>query len=82
MIGAGRREAVALVDRLQALFAEGQVEAVTLSVGIALTGPPDYLDFSVLSERADQAMYQAKGIPGNSFQVFRGQADALSQLTG
>ena len=39
MIGAGRVEAVALVERLQALIAGRQGESVTVSVGIALTGP-------------------------------------------
>jgi diguanylate cyclase (GGDEF)-like protein len=46
-------------DRLVRLVAE-RVDALSLSIGIAQTGPGDYADPDELLKRADKSMYEAK----------------------
>lgn len=46
-------------DRLICLLAE-RLDGLTVSIGVAQTGPDDYCDPDSLIKRADTAMYQAK----------------------
>ncbi len=51
-----------------ASFAEEE-EGVTLSMGIAQTGPKEFDDVDSLIRRADEMMYKAKQEPG--FQIMK-----------
>jgi GGDEF domain-containing protein len=49
----------------------GQHEAITLSMGVAQTGPDTFCDHDELIKRADKAMYQVKKTEG--FQIEKQQ---------
>lgn len=57
--GCTSEDAKNFCQRLEEQFS-GQHKAVTLSMGIAQTGPETFLDHDELIKRADEAMYDAK----------------------
>ena len=70
MIGAAEPAALSFARRLQRICTEVLPATLTLSIGIALTGPPRFAEFADLMGQADQAMYQAKRHRGYAIQVF------------
>jgi diguanylate cyclase (GGDEF)-like protein len=53
-------EATSMCRRLIGLFSAADRHGVTFSVGVAETGPDDFLDVDALVKKADRLMYEAK----------------------
>jgi diguanylate cyclase (GGDEF)-like protein/PAS domain S-box-containing protein len=73
--------AAKIVDALAApCEIEGHAMEVTVSVGIAIY-PSDAQDSDALMQRADTAMYHAKGTGGNDYTFFSEQMNAAVAMT-
>ena len=65
LLDADEKQALSFAQRLIARFSDKSDLEATLSIGICVTGPNQFLSSSELIHNADEAMYEAKKTQGN-----------------